>query len=89
MTRRVAIACPGGGVCAALAWSGLFAGGPEEAVRRLDGFRRDLTATDPVAGGARGVSRLPAVPASLEGGRFARPRRGSRAWPSCSATADC
>jgi NTE family protein len=38
----------GGAVCAALAWSGLLAGGPEEAVRRLDGFWDDLAARDPL-----------------------------------------
>jgi NTE family protein len=32
----------GGAVCAALAWSGLLAGGADEAVRRLEGFWADL-----------------------------------------------
>jgi NTE family protein len=38
----------GGAVCAAVAWSGLLAAGPEEAVRRLDGFWTDLAASAPV-----------------------------------------
>ncbi|WP_270938068.1 patatin-like phospholipase family protein [Falsiroseomonas oryzae] len=38
----------GGAVCAALAWSGLIAGGAGEAVRRLRGFWHDLAASDPL-----------------------------------------
>ncbi len=38
----------GGAVCAALAWSGLLAGGPAEAVRRLEGFWGDLAAASPL-----------------------------------------
>jgi NTE family protein len=38
----------GGAVSAALAWSGLIGGGPDEAVRRLEGFWRDLAASDPM-----------------------------------------
>jgi NTE family protein len=38
----------GGAVCAALAWSGLLAAGPDEAKRRLDGFWRDLATHDPL-----------------------------------------
>jgi len=38
----------GGAVCAALAWSGLLASGPDEAKRRLDGFWRDLATQDPL-----------------------------------------
>lgn len=37
----------GGAVCAALAWSGLLAGGPDEAVRRLRGFWDEVAAADP------------------------------------------
>jgi NTE family protein len=36
----------GGAVCAALAWSGLIAGGPEEAERRLFAFWQDLEVHD-------------------------------------------
>ena len=38
----------GGAVCAALAWSGLIAGGAGEAARRLLGFWRDVAADDPL-----------------------------------------
>ena len=38
----------GGAVCAALAWAGLRADGPEDAIRRLDGFWRELAASDPL-----------------------------------------
>jgi NTE family protein len=38
----------GGAVCAALAWSGLLAQGPDDAVRRLDGFWDELAARDPL-----------------------------------------
>lgn len=38
----------GGAVCATLAWSGLWAAGPEEAIRRLRGFWRELAASNPV-----------------------------------------
>ncbi|WP_137179017.1 patatin-like phospholipase family protein [Roseomonas sp. AR75] len=38
----------GGAVCAALAWSGLLAAGPEESRRRLHGFWHDLGARDPL-----------------------------------------
>lgn len=38
----------GGAVCAALAWSGLLASGPDEAKRRLDGFWADLATRDPL-----------------------------------------
>lgn len=38
----------GGAVCAALAWSGLLARGPEEAIRRLEGFWQDLAAREPI-----------------------------------------
>jgi NTE family protein len=37
----------GGAVCATLAWSGLIAGGPAEAVRRLEGFWHDLAPGTP------------------------------------------
>lgn len=37
----------GGAVCAALAWSGLLAGGPNEAIARLRGFWDELGAADP------------------------------------------
>ena len=40
----------GGAMCAALAWRGLVASGPEEASRRLLGFWRDLEARDPIDG---------------------------------------
>lgn len=36
----------GGAMCAALAWAGLLGGGPEDAIRRLDGFWRDLEVHD-------------------------------------------
>jgi NTE family protein len=36
----------GGAMCAALAWSGLVNGGPDEAIRRLEQFWRDLEARD-------------------------------------------
>ncbi|MGG5821295.1 patatin-like phospholipase family protein [Falsiroseomonas sp. HW251] len=38
----------GGAVCATLAWSGLFAAGPDEAIRRLRGFWHDLAASTPI-----------------------------------------
>lgn len=38
----------GGAMCAALAWAGLLAGGPDEACARLAGFWRDLEAQEPV-----------------------------------------
>lgn len=48
----------GGAVCAALAWSGLLARGPEEAIRRLEGFWHDLAARDPVEAWANGWFQL-------------------------------
>lgn len=38
----------GGAMCAALAWAGLLAGGPEDARCRLAGFWRDLEAKEPL-----------------------------------------
>lgn len=37
----------GGAMCAALAWSGLLCGGPDEAIRRLGAFWDDLKAREP------------------------------------------
>src|SRR5262249_11409392 len=36
----------GGAMCASLAWAGLVADGPDDAVRRLTGFWRDLEVHD-------------------------------------------
>ncbi len=48
----------GGAVCAALAWSGLLAGGPDEAVRRLEGFWADLAPSTPMEAWLNAVAQF-------------------------------
>lgn len=48
----------GGAVCAALAWAGLRTEGPQDAIRRLDGFWRALAASDPVEAWVNGWTQL-------------------------------
>jgi NTE family protein len=62
----------GGAVCAALAWSGLLAAGPEEAIRRLDGFWRDLAPADPIEAWLNSWAQIVmALPISLQASPYA------------------
>ena len=62
----------GGAVCATLAWSGLLASGPEEAIRRLDGFWRDLAPSDPIEAWLNGWAQfVMALPISVNASPYA------------------
>jgi NTE family protein len=62
----------GGAVCATLAWSGLLAAGPDEAIRRLDGFWRDLAISDPLEAWFNAWTQiLLALPISVQASPYA------------------